>query len=411
MSKTKKEVVDVEPIDPFEGFNNITNQIIPGLGTEKNENITKQDVDEILDEPEKPIAKEKRTSKNLKKVEDDDSEDSDLDDIEDSRPGGKTKLNDKPDIDDEEDDSEAEEKEAVSKTKKETVEDVSDEAELIEPFVDLLDEEFGWNLEEDEKPKSVQELKDFMQEVIEANSQPQYSNELSARFDRYLANGGDPEKFMEKNFGEIDYEKVDIKKEDNQKRVLRDYYKKKGFSESKIDKYLERLETSDELESESKDALQELTDLQKKERVALEQNQERQRLQQIEDHRKFIASTEAHLQKIDDIHGIRITRKEKEEILPYIFQMGRDGKTQQQKDYESNPVEYLITTAYLYKHREDLKKKLENGNLTSAAEKFKQKQKELKAKQKLTKSDFPDETDDSEDWLKSIVGGITKSNK
>ena len=29
MSKTKKEVVDVEPIDPFEGFNNITNQIIP----------------------------------------------------------------------------------------------------------------------------------------------------------------------------------------------------------------------------------------------------------------------------------------------------------------------------------------------------------------------------------------------
>ena len=386
--KTNTPEDKVEITDPFEGFTELTKSIIPGLDASiKKPEPEPEDDDEFVndeeeveigddleDEPEEEIEKPTKTKKSKKTIEDEVEEE-----IE----------------------------------KKASTEELDiEESELIDPFFDMFAEELGWEVTEEDKPKSMKDLIGYMNDVIETNSKPNYSSELSERFDKYLANGGDPSKFMDVNFGSVDYKKIDVTKEDNQRRVLREYYKQKGFADPKIDKYLERLDNNDELEDEAKDALVELQANQEEQQIRLEKEQEKQRRTQLQEHENFVKSVDDYVAKVDAIGGLKLSKKDKEEILPYIFKVEKDGKTRQQKDYEEHPIEYLVATAFYYKNKEALKKRFDNIGLTGATEKFKQKQQELLSKQKKHKSDIPaDDLEDGEDWLSAITGGIQKPKR
>lgn len=397
--KTKSPGKD-DVLDPFEGFKNLTEQVIPGLAIEKD---LKQDDAEDLVEDEEVIEPVKKKTESKKKVvtEEDEVVEDEEEEIED-----KSKTKKKETKKSLEDDIEEE----ISKSVKKDEDVEFDEKEYVEPFFDILSEELGWEFEEGEfKPSTITEFKDYIGKVIDENSVPQYSSEIVERLDKYVANGGDPAKFMQVNFGEVDYGKMDVTKADNQKRVLRDYYKAKGFTEAKIDKHIERLSDLNDLESEAKDALEELKTEQETGRKNLEKNQEKARQKEADEYRKYVSTTKDYIEKTENISGLKISKKDKEELLPYIFQVGKDGKTQQQKDYENNPIEYMVATAYFYKHKDELKKRFENGTISNATERFKQKQAELKAKQSKNKSDYPNESVESEeDWLSALTKGIAK---
>ena len=71
----------------------------------------------------------------------------------------------------------------------EEIEEVEyEEADLVDTFADLFAEEVDWKFEEGEKPKSVKELIEYMQNVIEENSVPQYASNEIKELDDYVKN-------------------------------------------------------------------------------------------------------------------------------------------------------------------------------------------------------------------------------
>lgn len=370
--KDKSEVEDLG-LPGFEGFDEITKHIIPGTDSESGEDVF---------EP-------------LSEAKDDDDEEEDVETKEEDKEPENNK-NEKPQEDEE--DSEDEFPEDAEKDDKKSVDDL-DENELVEPFVDLFAEELGWDLDDENKPKNIEELVEFMSSVIESNSKPKYSSEVSQKFDEFVANGGDPKKFFDKVYGGLDTSKLDLKNEEHQKQIIRELYRRKGFSESKIEKNIQRISDMDELEEEAKDAYSEIEEMREAERESVVEEQRIAKEKEEKARMQFVETVESKINSTNDVYGIKISKKDKEELMKHVFEVGKDGKTQQQRDYAENPVEYLIITSFAYKNKDKIKSLLQGKVETSAVQKFKEKQRNLMAKGKHKSDAGEDYSREGQDWL------------
>jgi hypothetical protein len=120
----------------------------------------------------------------------------------------------------------------------------------------------GWELDEGEEiPQTPEELVEYFQEVIEENSVPQYASEEVEALDKFVKNGGNLKDYFQID-GELDLEDFEIEdNEVNQKLVIKEFLKEKGFSSKQIDKKLTKYEDAGLLEDEATDALEALRDI------------------------------------------------------------------------------------------------------------------------------------------------------
>ena len=100
----------------------------------------------------------------------------------------------------------------------ETVEDVQpdpNEAQNIGAFFDAFAEALNWDVEDDEKPTTVEGLIDYIGDVVEQNSTPTYADERIAQLDNYVKNGGRFEDFYQAAQQELTYDNMDMEDESN----------------------------------------------------------------------------------------------------------------------------------------------------------------------------------------------------
>lgn len=273
---------------------------------------------------------------------DDISPDSDDDTGDDSGSDSDSsdQVDDKPDSDDSKDDSG----------------DIDKEVELGEYELDItsflnerLAEEIGWNIPEDEAPKTVGELVEFMRDIVQEASTPKYANDEVEAFDKYVREGGDLRKFYQSAVeGRIDIDSVDIESSFDQKRVLTEHYKNQGYGEDRINRMLKRWEDAGVLDEEAKDALELLKDYNEKNRKTLLEQQEKVAKQAEQQQQKFVSTVEQSIKELKDIRGFTIPEKEKQELLEYILMPDSEGITQYQRDYMSD-IKNLIESAYFTK--------------------------------------------------------------
>ena len=276
-------------------------------------------------------------------------------------PGSETEENEEAEEDTEDEEIEEETKKETTKSQvgeneEENQEDEElpdengeDEVETkqVTAFFDAIADELGWEFtedEKDEKPKTVEDLVRYFKEVIEEQSVPEYASEDVAKLDEFVRNGGRLEDYFSITPG-IDFENIDMEDENNQKLVLKELLARKGYSDKQISKKIERFEDAGVLEDEAKDAIEELQDIDSKEKEKLLENQRIKKQQQIARQQKFFDDVVGEIKSLDNIRGIKIPAKDKKELLAYIFKADADGKTQYQKDY-SKSVKNLIESAY-----------------------------------------------------------------
>jgi hypothetical protein len=75
------------------------------------------------------------------------------------------------------------------------------EAQQVGLFFDALGQSLGWNMNEiDEKdrPLTVDQLTQYMRDVVTENSVPQYADDRIQALDEYVKNGGKFEDFYAK---------------------------------------------------------------------------------------------------------------------------------------------------------------------------------------------------------------------
>lgn len=276
--------------------------------------------------------------------------------------------------------------------KEETIEEEAEEEEEIEDnneenvvtnFFDAMAEKLNWEFEEDEdKPKSVDELINYFQNVIEENSKPEYSSEEVEALDNFVKQGGDLKKYLTID-AELDLDDIDIEDEANQKLVVKQLLKEKGFSTKKIDKLVSRYEEAGLLEDEAQDALEDLKEIKEERKKQLLEDQKKAYREQLQIQQQFYDNVVSEIKGLKNIRGITVPEKDKKVLIDYILKPDTDGKTKYQKDYAKGGVKNLIESAYFTMNADKLIEAAKREGNNSAIDKFRR---SLKSSSITTKS-------------------------
>lgn len=276
--------------------------------------------------------------------------------------------------------------------KEETIEEETEEEEEVEDnneenvvtnFFDAMAEKLNWEFEEDEdKPKSVDELINYFQNVIEENSKPEYSSEEVEALDNFVKQGGDLKKYLTID-AELDLDDIDIEDEANQKLVVKQLLKEKGFSTKKIDKLVSRYEEAGLLEDEAQDALEDLKEIKEEKKKQLLEEQKNAYRLQLQRQQQFYDNVVSEIKGLKNIRGITVPEKDKKVLMDYILKPDTDGKTKYQKDYAKGGVKNLIESAYFTMNADKLIEAAKREGNNSAIDKFRR---SLKSSSITTKS-------------------------
>lgn len=276
--------------------------------------------------------------------------------------------------------------------KEETIEEETEEEEGVEDnneenvvtnFFDAMAEKLNWEFEEDEdKPKSVDELINYFQNVIEENSKPEYSSEEVEALDNFVKQGGDIKKYLTID-AELDLDDIDIEDETNQKLVVKQLLKEKGFSTKKIDKLVSRYEEAGLLEDEAQDALEDLKEIKEEKKKQLLEDQKKAYQIQLQRQQQFYDNVVSEIKGLKNIRGITVPEKDKKVLMDYILKPDTDGKTKYQKDYAKGGVKNLIESAYFTMNADKLIEAAKREGNNSAIDKFRR---SLKSSSITTKS-------------------------
>ena len=237
-------------------------------------------------------------------------------------------------------------------------------------FFDAFAEELGWDVTDEEKPKSTAELVNYIGELIEQNSTPQFANDQIAQLDAYVRNGGKFEDFYQRQQESINYESMDLEDESNQKAAVREYLRYQGYNDDQINRKIERYEDGDMLEEEAEDALAQLKTIRAKELEEQERLQAQARQTQEEQARQFMESLTQSVNTLDNIRGIAIPKEDRKKLFDYITKVDADGLTAYQKDFNANMVNNLIESAYFTMKGDALLGEATRSGRTSAANKL-----------------------------------------
>lgn len=276
--------------------------------------------------------------------------------------------------------------------KEETIEEEAEEEEEIEDnneenvvtnFFDAMAEKLNWEFEEGEdKPKNVDELINYFQNVIEENSKPEYSSEEVEALDNFVKQGGDLKKYLTID-AELDLDDIDIEDETNQKLVVKQLLKEKGFSTKKIDKLVSRYEEAGLLEDEAQDALEDLKEIKEEKKKQLLEDQKKAYREQLQRQQQFYDNVVSEIKGLKNIRGITVPEKDKKVLMDYILKPDTDGKTKYQKDYAKGGVKNLIESAYFTMNADKLIEAAKREGNNSAIDKFRR---SLKSSSITTKS-------------------------
>lgn len=263
--------------------------------------------------------------------------------------------------------------ESEEEIEEEVVEEPTNEPDsnAVSAFFGVMAERFGWEMgEDDEIPSTPEELVDYFQDVIEENSVPRYASEEVEALDNFVKNGGNLRDYFEID-GELDLEDFSIEdNEVNQKIILKEFLKEKGYSNKQIDKKLTKYEDAGLLEDEAEDALEALKEIRENKKQQLLKDQENQAKEAARRQQEYFNSVVNEIKGMQDIRGIKIPEKDKKQLLEYIFKPDADGKTQYQKDW-SKSVKNLLESAYFTMKGDTLLKAAKNEGSSDAISKFK----------------------------------------
>ena len=285
--------------------------------------------------------------------------------------------------------------ESEEEIEEEVVEEPTNEPDsnAVSAFFGVMAEKFGWEMgDDDEVPSTPEELVDYFQAVIEENSVPQYASEEVEALDNFVKNGGNLRDYFEID-GELDLEDFSIEdNEVNQKIVLKEFLKEKGYSNKQIDKKLTKYEDAGLLEDEAEDALEALKEIRENKKQQLLKDQENQAREAAKRQQEYFNSVVNEIKGMQDIRGIKIPEKDKKQLLEYIFKPDADGKTQYQKDW-SKSVKNLLESAYFTMKGDTLLKAAKNEGSSDAISKFKNSLNKTGVSRKTKKTDNTSDID------------------
>lgn len=336
----------MENKNTLNGFEAILDGLVPNVGTNKNNDVDNDlnDIvsEELTDEELEALRNPKKDKKVEKEEIEEEDETEDVDDVEEEEEPTETKpkkSKKKPEskVDEDDNTEEVEDNDASDDNKSE---------EVIVNFFDSLSEQLGWDdVDDEEKPKTAEELIEYFRDVIEENSVPNYASEEVEKLDEFVRNGGNLKDYFSID-ADLDLDNIEVEdNEINQKLIVKEFLKEKGFSTKQIEKKITKYEDAGILEDEATDALEALRDIKAERKEKLLEQQQKQAREAEKQQQEFFQNVVSEIKGMNSIYGIDIPEKDKRALLEYIFKPDANGVTKYQKDYAKS-LKNLITSAY-----------------------------------------------------------------
>lgn len=322
----------MEATNTLNGFQAVFDTLIPNVGKQDNINIDDA-TEELTEEELEAIKKQSKTGEETEEPEEEET----ATELEPKKKPNKKEVDN---------DSDSEDDDPDSRSSSNTDDSSSDESEAITAFFDTLSEKLGWDdVEDEEKPKTAEDLVEYFKEVIEDNSKPDYASEEVEKLDAFVRNGGNLKDYFQVD-ADIDLDNIDIKDDEvAQKAVVRQLLREKGFSAAQIEKKINKYEDAGLLEDEAEDALEDLKEIKEEKKKQLLANQEKQAKAVKQQQQEFFDNVVNEIKGLDNIYGVPVPEKDKKALLEYIFKPNSRGITKYQEDY-SKSLKNLITSAY-----------------------------------------------------------------
>ena len=247
------------------------------------------------------------------------------------------------------------------------------EAQQVGLLFDAIGNSLGWNMDEiDEKdrPLTVDDLTQYFTDVVNQNSVPQYADERIQALDEYVKNGGKFEDFYSRQQEALTLDNIDLEDENNQKAVVREFMQRAGYSDEQINKKITRYEDSDVLYDEAEDALGRLKEIRQQEADQLKAQQEAYAKQQAEESRQFFTTVTKDINELTNIRGINVPKEDRKALFDYIFKVDQNGQSQYTKDFNKNLSKNLIESAYFTMKGDSLVSTAKKDGESSAADKL-----------------------------------------
>lgn len=252
--------------------------------------------------------------------------------------------------------------------------------QLTEVGALYLPEDYEVPTTEETWEKALKDSEEFRQKDAVSAIWEQLPEEGRPLLEYMLAGGKDIKKFKEVFTPDFDISKIDINDEEHQKQVLQTYYQKKGFTPEKAKKQVEIVENLMELQSEAKEAYEELkeTDIQDKTKLMQEAAQSKKQREEVETKRWNLLQTT--LEKNDDFGGgYIIGKKAKPKALESLYKQVKleDGSVTTDFNYRlrhvvlQDPKLTLVLADLLNKLKQDDKTKelyFDLSNIKAVAE-------------------------------------------
>lgn len=314
------------------GFEAFVDGLLPGSMKTEEDKIDESAVSEELTDEELEVIRKQGKQEETKEDEDE----------EDDKSAKKTKDTKK--VDEEEEDDEPDNT-VVNDNDDDDI-NQSDESEAITAFFDTLSDKLGWDdVQDDEKPKTAEDLVEYFKEVIEDNSKPDYASEEVEKLDEFVRNGGNLRDYFQLD-ADLDLDNLNVEDDEAaQKAVVRMLLKEKGFSSTRIDKMITKYEDAGILEDEAQDAIEDLKEIKESKKKRLLEDQQKHAQAVKQQQQDFFNNVMNEIKGMDNIYGIAIPEKDKKALLEYIFKPNSKGVTKYQEDYAKS-LKNLVTSAY-----------------------------------------------------------------
>lgn len=247
------------------------------------------------------------------------------------------------------------------------------EAQQVGLLFDAIGQSLGWNMsdiEENDRPLTVDALTNYLTETVRQNSIPEYADDRIQQLDQFVKNGGKFEDFYKIQSESLNLDNIDMEDETNQKAVIKELLKHGNYTDEQINKKISRYEDADMLYEESEDALERLKQIRKDELEEATRQQEEFARQQEEQSKQFLNTVTSDIDSLTNIRGIAVPKEDRKALFDYIFKVDQTGMSQYQKDFNANLSKNLIESAYFTMKADALISSAKKNGESSAAEKL-----------------------------------------
>lgn len=300
-----------------------------GDGLETKENETNTASDELEEDIKSKSSKNEDEDDDITSSEEEDDEEGD------DEPSKPSRKNTKEEDDDDEVDNST---------------DDESESSIAQSIAKAL----GYDLENnyaDTEEGLVEFTKDIAQNIAEDQIQELFSQfPLVQKHLDYVLAGGDSEQFFQAYNPGMDYNQMEIDKNDSrmQKMLISDYFKSKGHDEEFIKDMLEDYEDTGKLYDKAAVAQKQLAAIQSKQREQLVEMQKQQQAEYRQKQQEFWEGVANTIDEGKEFAGIKIPEKEKSKFFDYISApVNKQGNTKRDMDYGNAPLETKLAIDYL----------------------------------------------------------------